>query len=155
MVGGGGLLQGVPNMLHRQMGSFIPHDSLSLIQDLLWVSLTPNSILEKRCLPHRHRVSFSKSTASLLMSFIKRRSPMHFPKYLSKQATQGLQFIFTARKRSLGQGNVFRSCVGHSVHGGSLSGCLVPCPGGGSLSGGSLSKGGLCPGVSVEGDFCG
>ena len=46
----------------------------------------------------------------------------------------GLELI-TARKRSLGQFNVFTH-VCHSVHGG---GCL--CSGGGSLSRGSLSKG--------------
>ena len=50
--------------------------------------------------------------------------------------------IFTARKRSFGQGNIFTSvCL--STGGG------VPCPGG-SLSG-VLYPGDLCPGVSVQG----
>ena len=74
--------------------------------------------------------------------------------------------IFTARKRSLGQGNIFRSMC-HSVQGGvfDATSCLaawshVPSrgglcpwshvPSGGSLSWGISVQGGLCQGVSAQ-----
>ena len=81
---------------------------------------------------------------------------LHFPEH-----------IITARKRSLGQGNVFTP-VCHSVHGGWGGGVSVPgritgrmiggglCPRG-TMSGG---RGDLCPrgsvarGVSVQGGLC-
>ena len=55
------------------------------------------------------------------------------------------EHIFTARKRSLGQGNIFAP-VCHSVHGG---GCLLPGGGGvlapgGSGPGGMHAQGGAC-----------
>ena len=58
--------------------------------------------------------------------------------------------VFTARKRSLGKGNVF-TCMCHSVHGRSLfdvTSCLslVPFP-----FQGDLCPGGLCPGESLSG----
>ena len=82
----------------------------------------------------------------------------------------GTQIIITARKRSLGQGNVFTPAY-HSVHRGGL--CLgrslsrsvslskgplsraVPvqdglCPAGGLCAGGSLSRGSLSREVSVQ-----
>ena len=46
---------------------------------------------------------------------------------------------FTARKRSLGQGNVFKPLC-HSVHGGGVS---VPARITGHMTGGSLSRGSL------------
>ena len=85
----------------------------------------------------------------------------------NKHLTNALQWqgplhycvIFTARKRSLGQGNVF-TCVCHSVYwwGGIsvwchfLSDCLVPCSFGRvSVSGPMSLLGSLCPG---EGAVC-
>ena len=65
---------------------------------------------------------------------------------------EGKSKIFTARKRSLGQGNVFTP-VCHSVHRGSL--CRGLCPGR-SLSGVglclvvSVPGVGLCPGGSIQ-----
>ena len=61
----------------------------------------------------------------------------------------GRHYLFTARKRSLGQGNVFTgvclSTGGVSVWCPFLSGCLVPCSFWDDLCpGGSLSGGGLC-----------
>ena len=70
---------------------------------------------------------------------------------ITNDTLEGTSVIFTARKRSLGQGNVFTP-VCHSVHRGSLSGGGEVCPGGlclgGSPAGGRVSvQGGLCPGV--------
>ena len=81
--------------------------------------------------------------------------------------------FFTARKRSLGKGNVLHLSVSHSVYMGVsvwcyfLSSCLVPCSfwrvsvsgpmfllGGLCVGGLCLERslsGGLCPGVSVKG----
>ena len=55
-------------------------------------------------------------------------------------------FFITARKRSLGQGNVFTP-VCHSVH----QGVSVPACTTGHMTGGSLSRGSLSRGVSVQG----
>ena len=55
---------------------------------------------------------------------------------------QTFRYIITARKRSLGQGNMFTDvCL-------STGGCLVP---GGLLPGGCLVKGGVCSGGGVPG----
>ena len=58
--------------------------------------------------------------------------------------------IITARKRSLGQGNIFTP-VCHSVHRGE-GGCLVP---GGSVPGGDLLPGGCLVETPPDGYCCG
>ena len=60
---------------------------------------------------------------------------------LEREVNTRSNLIFTARKRSLGQGNIFTP-VCHSVHrgGGLLGGCLVQ--GGSALGGGDLLLGG-------------
>ena len=84
--------------------------------------------------------------------------------FFLREKWNGFLLVITARKRSLGQGNVF-TLVCHSVHnGGSLSyhasqvtwqgvfvqGLSVQ----GSLSRGSLSRGSLSRRVSVQGGIC-
>ena len=68
------------------------------------------------------------------------------------QTLTAMSEFVTARKLSLGQGNVFTP-VCHSVHGGvSIPACTTGRMKGGSLSRGVFVKGDLCPGeVSVQG----
>ena len=68
--------------------------------------------------------------------------------------------MFTARKRSLGQGNIFTGVCQSicSWRGGGLwchfpFGCLVPCSFQGCLCPGCLCLGDLCPGVTIGGSL--
>ena len=61
--------------------------------------------------------------------------------------------IFTARKRSLGQGNIFTP-VCHSLHRGVPAPRGVPGLGGCLLPGSACSSGGLLPGGPAHGGAC-
>ena len=65
------------------------------------------------------------------------------------QTLTAMSEFVTARKRSLGQGNVFTP-VCHSVH----RGVSIPACTTGRMTGGSLSRGSLSRGVSVQGGLC-
>ena len=73
--GGGGLIARGSKIVTPANG-----DLPLLTISLLWVPLTPNSILETRRLPHRHRISFSKSTVSLLNKIYKEKISYVFSK---------------------------------------------------------------------------